>query len=135
MAISFKSALGVSEPALLLRARRAAVLSDNLANADTPHYKARDIDFRQAIARATGGGLMRPDVNLQRTHDRHLPGNMKMPGHDEKFRIPQQPAIDGNTVEEQVEHAAFMENALDFQATFQFLNSRFKGLTSALKGE
>lgn len=131
MAISFDSALGVHESALKLRGQRAEVLANNLANADTPNFKARDLDFKQVLANQTDAGST---FAMRATHDRHLTAVSQ--GEAEMlYRVPQQPSIDGNTVEEQVEHGEYMKNALQLQASFTFLNSRFKGLTSALRGE
>lgn len=132
MAISFESALGIHESAFKLRAQRAELLADNMANVDTPNYKAKDLDFKQALA-AQGGEQSR--FSLAATHNGHLAGDNETGHPDAKYRVPNQPSIDGNTVEEHIEHAAYMKNALDFQASFQFLNGKFKGLTSALRGE
>jgi len=134
MGISFDKALGIHEDALRLRAQRAGMLASNLANADTPGYKARDIDFAQVLkARLDDQSA---DLRMQSTRVRHMQLNQAAIGSTETlYRIPQQPSIDGNTVEEQVEHAEFMQNTLEFQASFTFLNSKFKGLTKALKGE
>lgn len=131
MAISFDSALGIHESALKLRGQRAQVLANNLANADTPNFKARDLDFKQVLARQSGADS---SFSMRATHDRHLTAVGQ--GESETlYRVPQQPSIDGNTVEEQVEHGEYMKNALQLQASFTFLNSRFKGLTSALRGD
>lgn len=133
MAISFESALGIHESALKVRARRAEVLAGNLANTDTPNYKARDLDFRQILAQQSGKG---GQMSMQATHAGHMAASgMGLGDPDLLYRTPHQPSIDGNTVEEQVEHAEYMKNALQFQASFTFLNSKFKGLTSALRGE
>ncbi|HEY7772387.1 MAG TPA: flagellar basal body rod protein FlgB [Marinagarivorans sp.] len=135
MAISFKDYTGIYESALNLRSRRSEVIASNLANANTPNYKARDFDFKAALnanmsAPSSAGGHMRI------THQNHFQVNGGSPaGGPLEYRTPTQPSIDGNTVEEQVEHAAFMENTLEFQAAFTFLNSRFKGLKAAIKGE
>ena len=134
MAISFKEHTGLYESALTLRGQRAEVIAGNLANADTPNYKARDFDFQSALnanmASPAGGGHMRI------THSMHYQIQGGSPvGGDLEYRTPTQPGIDGNTVEEQVEHAAYMENTLEFQAAFTLLNNRFKGLTAAIKGE
>lgn len=134
MGISFSDATGYFEHTLGLRARRAEVLANNLANADTPHYKARDIDFAAALQQRLRGE-QRQQFSLNTTSDRHLEGSTMVALDDLLFRTPHQPSVDGNTVEEQVEHAAYMKNALAFQASFTFLNSKFKGLTSAIKGE
>ncbi|WP_027329176.1 flagellar basal body rod protein FlgB [Marinimicrobium agarilyticum] len=134
MAISFESALGIHESAFKMRAQRAELLADNMANVDTPGYKAKDLDFRQALARQSGETS---GVNLAATNARHMQGgnSSELGNPDVMYRVPQQPSIDGNTVEEHIEHAEYMKNALDFQASFQFLNGKFKGLTSALRGE
>lgn len=133
MAINFSSALGVHEQALRLRSDRAALLADNLANADTPGYKAKDIDFKavlngQVQMRATGS-------NMRATHEQHFSMASESTEYDTLYRNPQQPSIDGNTVEEQIENAEYMKNSLAFEASFNFLNSKFKKLTSAIKGE
>lgn len=134
MAISFSNALGIHEDAVRFRGQRAAVLANNLANADTPNYKARDIDFQSALQQKMQ--LRTNKIELNTTHDSHKPAEgFEMDGEGLFYRTPQQPAIDGNTVEEQVEHAQYMDNALAFQASFTFLNSKFKGLTRAVRGE
>lgn len=132
MAINFNNALGVHEQALMLRTQRTTMLASNIANADTPGYKARDMDFGSVLAQATSG---RSDVAMRQTHNRHITG---MPGLNDPsalYRVPSQPSIDGNTVDEQVENAAFARNALEHQASFQFLNGKFTGMKKALKGE
>ncbi|MEX0739737.1 MAG: flagellar basal body rod protein FlgB [Pseudohongiella sp.] len=132
MAINFTNALGVHEHALTLRTQRTTMLASNIANADTPGYKARDMDFGSVLAQATSG---RGDVAMQQTHSRHITG---MPGLNDAsalYRVPSQPSLDGNTVDEQVENAAFARNALEHQASFQFLNGKFTGMIKALKGE
>jgi flagellar basal-body rod protein FlgB len=130
MSLSFDKALGIHADALQLRSRRLELLASNLANADTPNYKARDIDFRAALSQAQGG-----DVGLMRTHASHLPMQGGGVGGEPLYRIPNQPSLDGNTVDAQLEQAAFSENAVQYQASLDFLNSRFRGLRTALKGE
>jgi flagellar basal-body rod protein FlgB len=133
MAISFQNALGIHEHALQFRAKRTEVLASNLVNSDTPNYKARDIDFAQELKRQQGlamGGLK--PAATRSGHIGH--GNLS---HEPQlmYRIPNQPSIDGNTVEEQEELARYAKNSMDFQASFQFLNSKFKGLQKAIRGE
>jgi len=105
------------------------LIANNLANADTPGYKARDIDFGEALsrARAEAGGLAR-------THPAHL-----QVGGDHnlsiKYRVPEQTSLDGNTVETAREHAAFMDNAIRYQASLSFLDGRIKSIRSALRME
>ncbi len=135
MAISFANALGVHESALLLRTQRAQVIASNLANIDTPNYKARDIDF-QAALKASMGEAVEGRVALSTTQSGHIARFPSTGSANELlYRTPTQPSIDGNTVEEHVEQAQYTENAMAFQAAFTLLNSRFKGLTSALRGE
>jgi flagellar basal-body rod protein FlgB len=131
MSLSFDKALGIHAEALQVRSRRLELLASNLANADTPGYKARDIDFRTALSQATGQG----GVHMVRTHASHLPAQDAGPGGQPLYRIPNQPSLDGNTVDAQLEQAAFSENAVQYQASLDFLNSRFRGLKSALRGE
>lgn len=135
MAIGFQQALGIHEQALELRAQRSEVLASNLVNADTPNYKARDIDFRAALqtqmAKSVG------NVRMTSTHDRHI-GGSNTALHPEArlmYRIPNQSSLDGNTVEEQEDLARFAKNTMDFQASFQMLNGKFKGLKHAIRGD
>ena len=133
MAISFSKALGLHEQALMLRNQRTALLADNIANASTPGYKARDLDFRQVLAEAGGAGGR--GVDVRRTHQRHIEGTGGGSRADVLYRVPAQPSLDGNTVDEQVENAIFARHALEHQASFQFLNGKFVGLMKALRGE
>ncbi len=126
MAIDFDQALGIHQEALRLRAQRAEVLAANLANADTPRYLARDLDFAALLGEAERG------FSLEKTHPRHLE---PQPGPELLYRIPLAPAIDGNTVDPQLEKAAFLENALRYQVTLSILDGRIKGLLSAIRGE
>lgn len=134
MSISFEAALGIHEKALHVRSERAGVLANNLANIDTPNYKARDLDFKQILNQQSSNS--EGQLAAQVTNDRHMAMDTAF-GEDADllYRTPQQPSIDGNTVEDQIEHAEYMKNALAFQASFQFLNSKFQGLKSAIRGE
>jgi len=131
MAINFSNALGVHEQALYLRDQRSQVLATNIANADTPGFKARDIDFRDALRSAAE----RRDISLRTSHARHISLGSTHNGVEPLYRVPQQASVDGNTVDEQQENAAFARNALEHQASFQFLNGKFMGLLKALRGE
>ena len=135
MSISFQNAVGLYESALSLRSERAAVLSSNLANVNTPNYKARDINFHAALEQHTKSGSQ--DVRMAASQPAHFgfAANSFVGGRERLYRTPNQPSIDGNTVEEQVEHAEFMKNNMEFQVAFTFLNSRFKGLTKAIRGD
>lgn len=136
MAITFDNALGIHQHALQARVQRAEVLANNMANADTPGYKARDIDFqammKQAQSQTSGFGM-------STTHSGHIAQGGAAPGsvndNDLLYRTPQQPSVDGNTVEAQQEQSRFMRNAMDYQASFQFLSSKFSGLSKALTGQ
>ncbi len=130
MAFEFDTALGIHPRALVLRARRNEVLAANIANADTPGYKARDIDFRAVLGQA------REKLPLVTTRGDHFPG-LDAPGADAglRYRVPNQPSLDGNTVDPDLEKAAFAENALRYNASLTFLDRKFRGLITAIKGE
>lgn len=132
MAINFDSALGLHEDALLLRARRAEVLANNIANADTPNFQARDIDFN-AILRGESERMSMAQVTTQSGHmsDFIAPDFAA----ELMYRTPMQPSVDGNTVEVQQEMARYTDNAIRFQSSFTLLNNKFKGLMGAIKGE
>ena len=131
MFISFDSAFGIHETALSVRGHRSGLLAANLANADTPKFKARDIDFQSELRRATQAS----DASQPRsTHPRHL-GVQSSSGFSQLYRVPIQPSLDGNTVDGHVEQALFLDNALRYQASLQFLSGRIKGLLTAIRGE
>lgn len=121
-------AYGVHADALALRAERGRVLATNLANADTPGYLARDLDFGALLA---GAGQR---LELAHTHPGHR-GGAQRAGAELLYRVPTQPALDGNTVEAATEHAAFGENAVRYLASLEFLGGRIRSLTAALRGE
>ncbi len=137
MPINFDKALGVHQHALTLRAQRSEILAANIANVDTPNYKARDIDFEAALSKATGSNETSP-VHLKRTAGNHINGNVSASGSSLQaelmYRMPQQSSLDGNTVEAHRENAAFTENALLYQTSLQFLGGKFKGLKAAITG-
>jgi len=122
---------GIHATALKLRANRAELLAANIANADTPNYKARDIDFKHALKQA---GTNSSDMVT--TNARHInsAGTSKM-GAEILYRAPNQPSLDGNTVDLQTERAAFMENSMMYQASLRFLNGKISGLMTAIRGE
>ncbi|MCV6589889.1 MAG: flagellar basal body rod protein FlgB [Marinobacterium sp.] len=135
MAISMDRALGLHDDALLLRSRRAEVLANNISNADTPNFKARDLDFRSVLEEQLQSTAQRP-LELSRTDGQHIYG-ISEPAYisDLMYRIPRQASVDGNTVEVQEEMARYTKNAMDYQASFGFLDRKFKGLNTAIKGE
>lgn len=130
-ALGFNNSLGIHDNALLVRAQRSEVLANNLANADTPNFKARDIDF-QAILRGEVSRSSGMDMN--RTNSQHIPGRVEQQV-ERLYRNPSQPSIDGNTVDTNIENAEFTKNAMDYNASFDFLNRKFKGLSSAIRGQ
>ncbi len=132
MAISFDQALGIDEQALKLRTQRAEVLANNLANADTPGFKAQDINFRAVLQQQMG---MQEGLEAVKTDKGHMSISSAGANGELMYRNPSQPSIDGNTVESQTEIVEYTKNALDFQASFLMLNNRLKGLVSAIKGE
>lgn len=135
MSISFDKALGIHESALHFRSERAGVLANNLANIDTPNFKAKDLDFKQALNQKMNANKSQ-GFDLQTTQSQHIDGSgFAIDNGDVLYRTPQQPSIDGNTVEDQIEHAEFMKNSLAFQASFQFLNNKFTGLRTAIRGD
>ncbi|MWV12549.1 flagellar basal body rod protein FlgB [Pseudomonas sp. R-28-1W-6] len=135
MSISFDNALGIHEKALGFRAQRAEVLASNIANADTPNYRARDLDFAAVLAEQSAKGARQP-VGLQRTDSQHIAAEgIQLADPALRFRTPFHPSIDQNTVDIQQEQSNYAENAVQFQASFTLLNSKFKGLVSALRGE
>ena len=131
MPISFDSALGIHDNALLLRSRRAELLASNLANSDTPGYKARDIDFKAALSNAQ----LQTSGSLSATHSQHIQISSTTDGSEVLYRVPNQSSLDGNTVDAQMEKSAFAENAMRYQASLTFLDGKFKGISAALKGE
>ena len=137
MPLNLDQYVSVHATALDVRARRGELIANNLANADTPGYQARDLDFRQAMARAAGE-TPASGVHLSTTNAGHIGGATSAnaaTNPDLKYRIPLAPALDGNTVDAQVEQAAFAENAVRYQATLTFLTSKFRGLITALTGQ
>ena len=124
------NALTSHEQALKFRALRNQVLSSNIANADTPGYKARDLDFGSALNAARQGTL-----NLAQTSELHAKSwNTSRHGGELMYRVPMQPSLDGNTVETDVEQAAFAENALQYRTSLAFVDSHFRKLKFAIKG-
>jgi len=129
MGISFDRAFGLQESAVNTRIRRAEILASNLANADTPGFKARDLDFQAVL-----NGVAESSLPVARTHPAHLQTTVSAePGL--RYRNPTQPSIDGNTVDTQAELVEFSRNALEYQASFRFLNDSMTGLSKAIKGE
>jgi flagellar basal-body rod protein FlgB len=119
---------GIHESTLLFRAQRLEVLSANLANADTPNFKARDIEFSYSMSSVADG------TRMIATHARHIAPTAAGNAGDLRYRNPFQPSLDGNTVESDLELARFAENSVMYQASLLFLNGRIAGLRSAITG-
>ncbi|MGM0679727.1 MAG: flagellar basal body rod protein FlgB [Pseudomonadota bacterium] len=132
MPMNFDSVLGIHETAMNLQAKRAELLGANLANSDTPGFKARDIDFRAALrdAQQQGGNASA----MQVTNRQHMqPDNYQM-GAQIMYRQPLQPSLDGNTVESEVEMGAFSENSMRYMFSLQIVSDRLQKLITAFKG-
>ena len=121
--------LDLHSTALLLRSKRNKVLASNIANAATPHFKARDINFDAEMQKAQRVGP------LHTTSEKHFPILAKGNGKEMLYRQPINPSRDGNTVEMNVEQMEFSENVMRYQTSLTFLNNRISGLLSAIKGE
>ncbi len=127
---SFEQALGIHPQAMTLRARRAELLAANLANADTPNYQARDIDFRTVLSAESD------PTRLAVTNRGHFDvGGEAIMGAELMYRAPTQPSLDQNTVDVAAERARFVDNSMRYQASLRFLDDRISGLKSALRGE
>lgn len=131
MPLSIDAHLGIHAHALPLRARRTELLASNIANADTPNYKARDIDFRAALEQARGA----QSGGLRTTHSNHISTAVMGGALEVGYRVPYQASLDGNTVDSQREQAAFAENSVRYQSTLSFLSSKINSLRAALRGE
>ena len=123
-----ESIMGVHEAALTFRARRMEVLAANLANADTPHYQARDVEFKSVLDERLGA------ATLKTTNPKHLSIDPLASRDSLKYRIPHQPSLDGNTVEADLELARYAENAVSYQASLLFANGKISSIRAALTG-
>lgn len=137
-----ESSFSFHQQALQLRNARHEVLASNIANADTPGYKARDIDFtsefRKALEQGTSGASGQ-GLALERTSSRHLAGQAVAAPSDNAldllYRVPEQPSLDGNTVDMNRERTQFADNAVRYRAALSMLNSRIQGLKNAMQPE
>ena len=124
MAISFEKAFGIHPQSLQIRSKNAEVIASNIANADTPGYKAKGMDFKTALAQAAS----KQQSGMSRTHEKHFDVRTEM-NNGVEFRTPNQPDTgDGNTVDAQMERNLYLENSMHYQANIQFLNGKIKGL-------
>ena len=132
MPFGLEQVLGIHEDALRLRTQRAALIAANLANADTPGFKARDIDFASLMS-GVSDSLAAP--RLSRTHTQHIEGGGSGVGFEPLYRTALQPSVDNNTVDTQVEQAEFLKNAIAYQSSLTFLGGKLRSLRTAIRGE
>ena len=125
------NALGIHAKALSFRSQRSAVLATNIANAATPGYKARDYDFQAALRSVADGGQMQ----MKATNPQHAVNSNNDRFGDLLYRVPTKEMHNGNSVEAEVEQAAFSKNALEYQASLQFLEGALSGIRLAIKGQ
>jgi len=137
MPLNLDTYLGVHQDALKLYAQRTAVLANNIANADTPNFKAQDVDFRAVLASTGSGSTGAGALALATTNGAHVSGSSATAGTASglKYRVPLAPSLDGNTVDVQLEQAAFADNSVRYQAALTFLTSKFRDLMTAITGQ
>ncbi len=130
---SIDKAFAFQEKALALRSYRQQLISSNIANADTPHYNAVDIDFADAMKKALAG--ITSGLELKKTNERHLSGldTSGINGVKPLYRTAVQPSIDGNTVDSNIEQGQFAENSLSYMSTLTFINGTIQGDGYALR--
>lgn len=132
--------LRFNEAALSLRSQRQQLLASNIANADTPNYKARDIDFASALQGALNRPTGAPAGVMRATSSAHITGagqnnpDMLPDGSALKYRTVQQGSVDGNTVDMDVERNQFADNAIRYEAGITLINAQIRGLMAAIQG-
>ena len=126
-------AFSIHDDAMALRSRRSSILAANIANADTPNYKARDMDFQAMMRQAQPGNEV--GVKLAQTNERHLMSTATTMNPAIKFRNPLHASLDGNTVDMNAEQARFAQNAFEYQTSLTLLNKKISGLMLAIKGQ
>ncbi|MDR0379087.1 MAG: flagellar basal body rod protein FlgB [Candidatus Accumulibacter sp.] len=134
MASKIDNAFFFQERALGLRAHRQQVLAGNIANADTPHYKARDFDFTTALEEALSG-RDENSLSLRLTNTRHLPGSAGEGDLNLLYRVPTQDSADGNTVEMDIERMQFTDNAIRYEAGLTFITHQVKLLQASMQAQ
>lgn len=130
MALDLDSYFGIHAKALVARDHRASQLANNLANVNTPNYKAQDIDFNEFLTASMAGGAQKMEV----TSANHINTNADFSA-SLKYRVTSQMALDGNTVDKDLETTEFARNSLNYQASLSFLDNKIKSMMLALKGE
>lgn len=126
-------AFNYQQQVMNLRTERQQLIASNIANADTPNYKARDLDFGQSLQAALAGRAASGGIPMARSASGHLPGLASMPARDLLYRNEYQSAVDGNTVEMDVERANFSDNAIRYEASVTFVTGQIKGLLDAMQ--
>ncbi|MDP3441173.1 MAG: flagellar basal body rod protein FlgB [Azonexus sp.] len=129
---SLEQSISVLSQALNLRTQRHQVLASNIANADTPNYKARDFSFETAMQNAMGGRNPAGGVDLATTSKGHIHASGTGGAGGLQYRAETQSAVDGNTVDMDVERAQITENAMQYQILTQLISNKFQGIRSAL---
>jgi len=126
---------GISAQSVIARSKRAEILASNIVNADTPNYKAKDLDFASILNASSQPESIKP-VSINSNHKNHIANglNDSFSLHT-KYRVPENASLDGNTVDSHVEKGAFAENAVRYQISLSMLNNKIQGLISTLKGE
>ena len=146
MFANITSGLDLHSKALVLRAERQRVIASNIANADTPGYLARDLNFKDAMNAATSGGLSASSSSAQgsgtngMTNSRHIPlsgGSIGTLGGASNlaYTAQTQPSLDGNSVDLDRERANFVDNSVRYEATLRFINGQSKTILSAIQGQ
>ena len=135
MVSKLDAAFNFQQAALGLRAQRQQIIAGNIANADTPNYKARDIDFSAALENAVAGRSSGGTLPLAATSALHLQGSADSGPVRLLYRTPGQPSADGNTVEMDAERANFSENAIRYEAGITFITGKVRTLLSAIQGQ
>jgi flagellar basal-body rod protein FlgB len=139
MPTSLDTYLGIHPQALKLSSQRSELIATNLANADTPNYKSKDIDFKAALAASSSntGKLSMTGSAQGVTQAGHmtLSSMSGSAGADEQYRVPLASSLDGNTVDTQLEQANYAQNVVRYQATLTMLNAKFRSLMTAITGQ
>ena len=130
MAIGFDKGFDLHSQGMQIRTQRAEIIASNIANADTPGYKAKGLDFKQALARAASNQQM----GMSRTNEKHLDTRTEI-NNSVDFRVPNQADTgDGNSVDVQVERNLYLKNSMEYQASIQFLNGKIKAMKKVISG-
>ncbi|MBU2869990.1 flagellar basal body rod protein FlgB [Colwellia sp. E2M01] len=130
MAIGFDESFQLYSQGMLLRSKRAEVIASNIANADTPGYKAKGLDFKQALANATNN----QQSGMTRTNEKHFDVRTEL-NNTVDYRVPTQADTgDGNTVDVQVERNLYLKNSMEYQASVQFLTGKIQAMKKVISG-